>query len=123
MKVRKIIRTITIFIFTMILICILFAVLLSVVTGNSEDILNRTLNYLLYIIGYGSLIHDNLILQDLFGILGIVAVSILSAYLTVNLFWRVDDVFISNNIAIWESANKKYYARLLVGNKGKIYVN
>lgn len=119
MKLRKIIRTIIIFIVTMILICILFSVLLSVITGNSEDIFNRTLNYLLYIIGYGSLIHDNLILQDLFGILGIVTVSILSAYLTVNLFWRVDDVFISNNIAIWEGANDKYYASVLVGNKGK----
>lgn len=119
MKIKKIIKTICIFIATMILVCVLMSILISVATGNSKDVLSRTLNYLLYIIGYGSLIHDNLILQDLFGVIGVVTVSILSAYLTVNLFWRVDDVFISKNIAIWKSVNEKYYASVLVGNKGK----
>lgn len=119
MKVRKIIKTIIIFIAAMILICVFLSVFLSITTGNSGEILSRTLNYLLYIIGYGSLIHDNLLLQDLFGIFGIVAVSILSAYITVNLFWRVDDVFISNHISIWKSANDKYHASIIVGNKGK----
>lgn len=119
MKIRKIIKTVIIFIVTMILICVLFAVILSVITGSSKDLFERTLNYMLYIIGYGGLIHDNIILQDIFGILGIVTVSILSAYLTVNLFWRVDDVFLSNNIAIWKSSNEKYYTSALVGNKGK----
>lgn len=118
-KIKKIIRTIIIFIVAMILICVLFSVLLSVITGNFEEIFNRTLSYLLYIIGYGSLIHENLILQDLFGVFGIVTISILSAYLTVNLFWRVDDVFISSHIAIWKNANEKYYASVLAGNKGK----
>jgi hypothetical protein len=103
----------------MILVCVLFSVFSSVITGNSDKIFSRTLNYLLYIIGYGSLIHENLILQDLFGVFGIVTISILSAYLTVNLFWRVDDVFISNHIAIWESEDEKYHASILVGNKGK----
>ncbi len=119
MKVKKIIRTIIIFIVTMILICVLISTLISLTTGNFEDVINRTLNYLLYIIGYGSLMHDSLIIQDVFGVFGIVTLSILSAYITVNLFWRVDDVFISKNIAIWKSVNGKYYASVLIGNKGK----
>lgn len=119
MKVKKIIKTIIVFIITMILVCVLFSVLSSVITGNSDKIFSRTLNYLLYIIGYGSLIHENLILQDLFGVFGIVTISILSAYLTVNLFWRVDDVFVSSHMAIWESADEKYHASVIVGNKGK----
>lgn len=120
MKVKKIFKTIIIFISAMILICILLSLLISISSGSTQDILNRTLNYLLYIIGYGSLMHDNLLLQDLFGVLGIVTLSIMSAYLTVNLFWRVDDVFISNNIAVWKSSDSsKYNASVLIGNKGK----
>lgn len=119
MKIKKIIKTIIVFIITMILVCVLFSVLSSVITGNSDKIFSRTLNYLLYIIGYGSLIHESLILQDLFGVFGIVTISILSAYLTVNLFWRVDDVFLSSHMAIWESEDEKYHASVLVGNKGK----
>lgn len=119
MKVRKILRTIMIFVVAMILICLLLSIILSAVTDNSEGILNTTLNYLLYIIGYGSLIHDSLLVQDLFGVFGIVTISILSAYTTVNLFWRVDDVLVSNNMIIWKNPKNKYYASVLIGNKGK----
>lgn len=119
MKIRKILRTIIIFIAAMVLICFLLSIILSAVTGNSEGILKTTLNYLLYIIGYGSLMHDSLIVQDLFGVFGIVTISILSAYTTVNLFWRVDDVLVSNNMIIWKDPKGKYYASVLIGNKGK----
>ncbi|MDF2591920.1 MAG: hypothetical protein K0S75_1386 [Clostridia bacterium] len=77
----------------------------------------------LYILGYGASPNVDIGMQLLLGIIGIIMISLLSAFLTVNLFRRAKDVLISNHIVVWKDRNGEYFASLLIGNQGKPICN
>jgi uncharacterized membrane protein len=70
----------------------------------------------MYIIGYGEVPQYNNIALIIFALIGIIILSIFTAHLTVNLFWKTGSVVMSNDIAIWKKADK-YYLSILIGNK------
>ena len=77
----------------------------------------------LYILGYGSSPNVDIGMQLLLGIVGIIMIALLSAFLTVNLFRRAKDVLISNNVVVWMNKNGEYFASILFGNQGKPICN
>lgn len=97
-KIRKIIETILVFIVIMLLICLCIS-LYNFFTGKIafSEIIIKTGLYFLYTIGYGALEGDA-ILQNILAIIGIVALALMSTFLTINLFWRLDDVILVPNI-------------------------
>jgi len=119
-KLKKILKIIAIFILGIIVLCVLYSVTMSIFYKNDNEetnILNSTLKYLLYTIGYGD-ISTNLVVQNTFATIGIISISLLSTFLTINLFWRIDDVKINKSILISKGNKNKYYATLLVWNMG-----
>ena len=97
-KFKKIIITIVVFCILIFLLCfvISFIDLLNAKIVFS-DIFKQTFNYFLYTIGYGSL-ESETFLQNFLAMIGIVSLALMSTYLTINLFWRLDDVFLDENI-------------------------
>lgn len=92
LKFKKIAKTIAIFVVIMISIC--FVISIINVLNNQiqpEEIISKTGLYFLYTIGYGALEGDA-VLQNLLAMIGIVALALMTTYLTINLFWRLDDV-------------------------------
>lgn len=77
----------------------------------------------LYILGYGASPNVDIGMQLLLGIVGIIMISLLSAFLTVNLFRRAKDVLISNNVVVWKNKGGEYIASILIGNQGKPICN
>ncbi len=105
LKLKKIIETILIFIITMLGICFLFSLFSFFQKNiNVEDIISRTGLYFLYTIGYGSLEKDTMI-QNILAIIGIVALALMSTYLTINLFWRLDDVKLKKEFIVDKKSN------------------
>ena len=97
-KIKKITETIFLFIIIMLLICLgisLYYFLSNKISFN--QILGKTGLYFLYTIGYGALEGDAII-QNILAIIGIVALALMSTFLTINLFWRLDDVILAKNI-------------------------
>lgn len=99
----------------MLLLCFIISII-NVLLGNISytDIFNKTGLYFLYLIGYGSLEGDA-ILQNILAIVGIVSLALLSTYLTINLFWRLDDVKLNKQIIFKD--NILYFDFI---NKGKV---
>lgn len=97
-KFKKIIITIVVFCILIFLLCLVisFIDLLNAKIVFS-DIFKQTFNYFLYTIGYGSL-ESETFLQNFLAMIGIVSLALMSTYLTINLFWRLDDVFLDENI-------------------------
>ena len=62
-----------------------------------SHLLEETGLYFLYTIGYGSLEQDT-VLQQVFAMIGIISLSLMGTFLTINLFWRIDDVKIRPTI-------------------------
>ena len=98
LKFKKIINTILIFIVSMLIICFLFS-LYKVFTNQipASDIISETGLYFLYTIGYGALEGDSTI-QNILAMVGIVSIALMTTFLTINLFWRLDDVKFNKNI-------------------------
>ena len=103
LKLKKILETIIVFILIMLLICLSISIC-NVLNGNIEanQILNKTGLYFLYTIGYGALEGDAM-LQNILAIIGIVALALMSTFLTINLFWRLDDVVLEKNNIIFSN--------------------
>ncbi len=103
-KFKKIVGTIATFIVTMLLICLGISVI-SFMKGDIlvNEILSKTGLYFLYTIGYGALDGDA-ILQNILAMLGIVSLALMSTFLTINLFWRMDDVKVSKTIFFKENS-------------------
>jgi len=99
-KVKKIIETIAVFIITMLFICFGIS-LIEVLKGNIlvQEMIPKTGLYFLYTIGYGALEGDA-ILQNILAMIGIVALALMSTFLTINLFWRMDDVKMDKKILL-----------------------
>lgn len=91
-KLKKIMRTVIIFLLSMFVICFLFS-LYKVWTNEivPTQILNETGLYFLYTIGYGALEGDSVI-QNILAMVGIISLALMTTFLTINLFWRLDDV-------------------------------
>ena len=100
-KLKKIIETIVTFLVVMIGICFAFA-LYKVWIGDilPQDIFNETGLYFLYTIGYGALEGDSVI-QNVLAMVGIVALALMTTFLTIKLFWRLDDVKLLSDV-LWE---------------------
>lgn len=97
-KFKKIIITIIIFCLLIFILCLgisLIAFLNAKITFS--DIFSQAFNYFLYTIGYGSL-EDETFLQNFLAMIGIVSLALMSTYLTINLFWRLDDVILDEDI-------------------------
>lgn len=105
LKLRKIIETIFVFIFTMLIICFVVS-LVNFFLGKFEanQIVGKIGLYFLYTIGYGALEGDAII-QNILAIIGIVSLALMSTFLTINLFWRLDDVNMKKRIVF--KKNKK----------------
>lgn len=99
-KLRKILETIAIFIIIMLVISFIF----SLISFIKQDITlsqvrQKTGLYFLYTIGYGALDED-VSVQNILAMIGLIALALMSTYLTINLFWRIDDVKLSNKIIL-----------------------
>ena len=97
-KIKKIINTVAIFIVIMFVICFVFS-LYKVLVGDISisEIFSETGLYFLYTVGYGALEGDSVI-QNILAMIGIIALALMSTYLTINLFWRLDDVKLNKKI-------------------------
>ena len=97
-KFKKILSTVIIFIAVMLLICFLFS-LWNVFSHEMPptEIFQKTGLYFLYTIGYGSL-EENETVQNILAMVGIVSLALMTTYLTINLFWRLDDVKLKKDI-------------------------
>ena len=97
-KLKKILSTVIIFIALMLLICFLFS-LWNVFAHEMPptEIFQKTGLYFLYTIGYGSL-EENETVQNILAMVGIVSLALMTTYLTINLFWRLDDVKLKKDI-------------------------
>lgn len=84
----------------MVLICFITS-LVNLVMHKIEfsELLSKTGLYFLYTIGYGALEGDAM-LQNILAMLGIISLALMSTFLTINLFWRLDDVTLCKNISI-----------------------
>lgn len=76
----------------------------------------------LYLVGYDGLYSDNWAMKCFLAIIGILALSLLSAYLTV-LFLCRTDVKICPKFFVWQDAAGEYYCTFVVRNDGKPVCN
>ena len=97
-KLKKIIITIIVFCLSIFILCLGISLVDFL---NSKivlsGILSQAFNYFLYTIGYGPL-EDETFLQNFLAMIGIVSLALMSTYLTINLFWRLDDVILDEDI-------------------------
>lgn len=114
LKLKKIINTVIVFIILMFVICFLFS-LYKLFSGNitPAELISETGLYFLYTIGYGALEGDAVI-QNILAMIGIISVALMTTFLTINLFWRLDDVKFNKEI-ICDLENIKISFK----NKGK----
>ena len=98
LKLKKIICTVIIFLLVMLFICLGIS-LYKVVRGEIilGDVWSKTGFYFLYTIGYGALEGDAVI-QNILAMIGIISVALMTTFLTINLFWRLDDVKFNKEI-------------------------
>lgn len=82
-----------------------------------SHLLEETGLYFLYTIGYGSLEQDT-VLQQVFAMIGIISLSLMGTFLTINLFWRIDDVKIRPTIE-WKKEKEHSYLTFEIQNKGR----
>lgn len=97
-RIKEIIKNVIIFLVIMLLIC--FGVSLFYLFNHQiepNELLSKTGLYFLYTIGYGALEGDTF-LQNILAMIGIVSLALMSTFLTINLFWRLDDVVLSKEI-------------------------
>lgn len=125
MKSKRIIRMMFSFLISILVFCTLVVIIISVT--RSEDftlsaILDQVASSFLYIIGYDSLYNDNWIIKCALAIVGILTLSLLSAYLTVLFLYRTD-VKICPKIFVWQDIEGYYYCSILVKNFGKAVCN
>lgn len=113
-KLKEIGRIILIFILIMIAICFCFS-LYKLICGDISfsQLPSETALYFLYSIGYGALEGDSVI-QNILAMIGIVSLALMTTFLTINLFWRLDDVKLNKNITY-----NKDYLLMKFENKGK----
>lgn len=97
-KLKKIIQTVILFICLLFMICFLFSLYKVLVHEIAPtDILQETGLYFLYTIGYGALEGDSVI-QNVLAMIGIISLALMTTFLTINLFWRLDDVKLKKEI-------------------------
>lgn len=98
LKLKKIINTVVVFIILMFVICFLFSLYkLFVGVITPSELVRETGLYFLYTIGYGALEGDAVI-QNILAMIGIISVALMTTFLTINLFWRLDDVKFNKEI-------------------------
>lgn len=105
-KLKKIVKTVLIFLVVMFVICLIFS--LYKLFNNEitiSELLNETFLYFLYTVGYGALEGDSAI-QNILAIIGIVSLALMTTYLTINLFWRLDDVKF-NKVIVYDNKHLK----------------
>ena len=71
----------------------------------------------LYIMGYGDSVTASRAFQSILAVIGLFGLNIFAACITVNLFWRIKDVALSDAAKVTFD-NGKYYLTLIVINKG-----
>lgn len=122
-KLKKAARIVATFFAVVILICAIYSAGWALLhagsgSGGFAAVLEKALEHFLYTIGYGES-KESLLAQNIFALIGIVTVTLMTTYLTINLFWRMDDVKISSQIPIWLEENNKYFASVLIANEGE----
>jgi len=119
-KLKKAARIVATFFVAVILICAVYSTgwaILNADSGGFAAVPELALEYFLFTIGYGES-SESLLVQNMFALIGIVTITLMTTYLTINLLWRIDDVKISSQIPIWLQENNKYYASVLIANEG-----
>lgn len=125
MKSKRIITMMFSFLISILIFCILVVIIISVIRSEEftlSAILDQVASSFLYITGYDSLYDDNWIVKCALAIVGILALSLLSAYLTVLFLYRTD-VKIYPNIFIWQDKQGHYYCTVIIENLGKAVCN
>lgn len=116
-------KIILVFILSILLICGLVSVVLICTNGITWSQLGYNLtNNFLYIIGYGDS-NAAEIIQLIFSLIGVVSVSTLSALLTVQLFWKIDNVIINDKCFIGYDEYDNPQLSLFIINKGSDICN
>ncbi len=119
-KLKKIFKTVIIFILIMLGICFTCSVF-KFLQGEIvlHEILPKTGLYFLYTIGYGAL-EEDAFLQNFFAMIGIISIALMSTFLTLNLFWRFDDVLLQKKVD-FDFSNQRFFFHFT--NKGKTICN
>lgn len=116
-------KIILVFILSILLICGLVSVVLICTNGITWSQMGYNLtNNFLYIIGYGDS-NAAEIIQLIFSLIGVVSVSTLSALLTVQLFWKIDNVIINDKCFIGYDEYDNPQLSLFIINKGSDICN
>lgn len=124
MKGKKIIKIMLSFLISILVFCLLAVIAISVIKSDEftlSTIPGQIASSFLYITGYDCLYSDNWIIKCALAIVGILALSLLSAYLTVLFLYRAD-VKICPRIFVWPS-EEKYYCSIIVKNLGEPICN
>ena len=70
-----------------------------------------------FMLGHGEPVGGHVLLVNVFALIGLIFTTVFTAHLTVNLFWRLKDVVISEKMII-EIVEGKYIASIDIRNKG-----
>lgn len=125
MKIKEILKTMLIFLCIILIICFLSVAIFSVAKVEQftpKAIAKQIVSSFLYLIGYDDLFSNSWIMKCFLAIVGLMAVSVLSAYLTVLFLYRTD-VKICPNIFIWQDIDGNYYCTIFIKNTGKTVCN
>ncbi len=134
-KMKKLLVIVLLFVIIWVFICLIVAYMQPLLSGKqTEDgFLERFFKNSLFFLGYGDT-DLSAVIKVLLAVFGIIAISVMTTYLTINLFWRVDDVVIAPSIYIYpkeadsntnvfkDNASSEYstwFAWFIVANNGK----
>lgn len=71
----------------------------------------------LYILGYGDPASNSQLIKSILAMIGFVSLSLMSAHITVNLFWRIKDVRINEFVSIKRDKDR-YFLTFAITNHG-----
>lgn len=110
-KLKKMVKTVIIFLIVMITICFVFSLYKVFINEiQPTEIFNETGLYFLYAIGYGALEGDSAI-QSILAMVGIVSLALMTTFLTID---YLDDVKLNKEIIY-----KNNFLKMQFINKGK----
>lgn len=115
----NIIKIIMAFVLSVLFLCCITSLVL-IWTNHIEwtDFRSNIIEHFLYVVGYGESQSINIV-RIIFAIIGLITVSTLSAVLTIQLFWKIDDVVINNKCFItFNDTYDKPLLYLFIVNKG-----
>lgn len=130
-RARRSLAVILNFMVVWILICGVVAIFQTLLSDQSpaeagKSYIENLGSNALFFLGYGESSRLGLVTRNILAVVGILAISIMTTFLTINLFWRVDDVLVSPYIYVYENnarGKSPYSAAFVIENAGKKIAN